>query len=49
MLRRNIDISLGLVNNALGTVTKIMAHHISVQFDNTNCEHDIERVKSNSL
>ena len=33
MLRRNIDVSSGLVNGAVGTVIAIKAHHITVQFD----------------
>ena len=46
MLRRNIDMQNGLVNGALGTVKKIQKHHINVQFDNGNSEHNIERVES---
>ena len=46
MLRRNIDMQNGLVNGALGTVKKIQKHHITVQFDNSNSVHDIERVQS---
>ena len=33
MLRRNIDTRSGLVNGALGTVTAIRTHHVTVQFD----------------
>ena len=46
MLRRNIDVSSGLVNGAVGTVIAIKAHHITVQFDGRPQPHDVERVKS---
>ena len=46
MLRRNIDVSTGLVNGAVGTVIAIKAHHITVQFDGRQEPHNVERVKS---
>ena len=44
MLRRNIDVSTGLVNGAVGVTIK--AHHITVQFDGRQEPHNVERVKS---
>ena len=46
MLRANVDTDHGLVNGALGTVKRIQWHHVTVLFNNTNCTHDIEKVKS---
>ena len=46
MLRRNIDVSSGLVNGAVGTVIAIKAHHITVQFDGRPEPHNVERVRS---
>jgi hypothetical protein len=46
MLRRNIDVSSGLVNGAVGTGIAIKAHHITVQFDRRPQPHDVDRVKS---
>ena len=46
MLHRNIDISSGLVNGAVGTVIAIKAHHITVQFDGRPEPHNIERVRN---
>ena len=46
MLRRNIDVSTGLVNGAVGTVIAIKAHHITVQFDGRQEPHNVERIKS---
>ena len=45
MLRRNIDTKAGLVNGAIGTVTAIAAHHITVKFDHLSESFDIEKVK----
>ena len=44
MLCRNIDVSSGLVNGAVGTVIAIKAHHITVQFDGRPESHNIEGV-----
>ena len=46
MLKRNIDIEVGLVNGAIGTVIAISARCISVQFDHINDPCDIEKVKT---
>ena len=46
MLRRNINIEVGLVNGAIGTVIAISARCISVQFDHINDPCDIEKVKT---
>ena len=53
MLRRNIDITLGLVNGAIGTVTSVkfsidqpnVAESITIQFDDARV-HQLTRVKS---
>uniref|UniRef100_A0A1X7TXA6 DNA helicase Pif1-like 2B domain-containing protein n=1 Tax=Amphimedon queenslandica TaxID=400682 RepID=A0A1X7TXA6_AMPQE len=46
MLRRNIDVTVGLVNGAIGTVMGIYATHISIKLDNIDVPCDIERVTS---
>ena len=46
MLCRNIDTSKELVNEAVGTVVSIKAHHITVQFDNVPEPYQVEKVKS---
>uniref|UniRef100_A0A1X7T2L0 ATP-dependent DNA helicase n=1 Tax=Amphimedon queenslandica TaxID=400682 RepID=A0A1X7T2L0_AMPQE len=46
MLRRNIDVTVGLVNGAIGTVMGIYATHISIKFDHIDVPCDIERVTS---
>uniref|UniRef100_A0A1X7UP61 Uncharacterized protein n=1 Tax=Amphimedon queenslandica TaxID=400682 RepID=A0A1X7UP61_AMPQE len=46
MLRRNIDVPLGLVNNAIGTVMGIFASRISINFDHIDVTCDIERFTS---
>uniref|UniRef100_A0A1X7SQS6 ATP-dependent DNA helicase n=1 Tax=Amphimedon queenslandica TaxID=400682 RepID=A0A1X7SQS6_AMPQE len=46
MLRRNIDVTVGLVNGAIGTVMAIYATQISIKFDHINVPCDIERVTS---
>uniref|UniRef100_A0A1X7TCG3 DNA helicase Pif1-like 2B domain-containing protein n=1 Tax=Amphimedon queenslandica TaxID=400682 RepID=A0A1X7TCG3_AMPQE len=43
MLRRNIDVTVGLVNGAIGTVMGIYATHISIKFDHIDVPCDIER------
>ena len=49
MLRRNIDTRSGLVNGALGTVTAIRTHHVTVQFDGRRQPYQVERVKGRFL
>ena len=49
MLRRNIDTRCGLVNGALGTVTAIRTHHVTVQFDGRRQPYQVERVKGRFL
>ena len=46
MLHRNIDVSSGFVNEAVGTVISIKAHHITVQFNGRPEPHNVERVRS---
>ena len=46
MLRRNIDTEKGLVSGAIGTVKRIEAGVIAVQFDNIDSEYSVEKVKS---
>uniref|UniRef100_A0A1X7UWN8 OTU domain-containing protein n=1 Tax=Amphimedon queenslandica TaxID=400682 RepID=A0A1X7UWN8_AMPQE len=43
MLRRNIDVTVGLVNGAIGTVMGVYATHISIKFDHIDVPCDIER------
>ena len=45
MLRRNIDVKVGLVNGALGTVTAITSSCVCVKFDHLDEPCDIQRVK----
>lgn len=52
MLRRNLDVSKGLCNGAIGTVTnliydhfnKLIIRYITVKFDNCDVEYNIERI-----
>ena len=46
MLRRNIDVSRGLVNAVVGTVIAIKAHHITVEFDSRPEPHNVQRVRN---
>ena len=46
MLRRNIDTKIGLVNGAIGTVTKVTMTTVTVKFDKIDALYDVERVKS---
>uniref|UniRef100_A0A1X7U662 DNA helicase Pif1-like 2B domain-containing protein n=1 Tax=Amphimedon queenslandica TaxID=400682 RepID=A0A1X7U662_AMPQE len=46
MLRRNIDVTVGLVNGAIGTVMGIYATCISIKLDHIDVPCDIERVTS---
>uniref|UniRef100_A0A1X7U2A6 ATP-dependent DNA helicase n=1 Tax=Amphimedon queenslandica TaxID=400682 RepID=A0A1X7U2A6_AMPQE len=46
MLRRNIDVTVGLVNGAIGTVMGIYATIISIKFDHIDVPCDKERVTS---
>ena len=44
MLRRNIDVTVGLVNGAIDTVMGIYSTRISIKFDHIVVPCDIERV-----
>ena len=44
MLRRNIDVTVGLVNGAIGTVMGIYATRISIKLNHIDVPCDIERV-----
>ena len=44
MLRCNIDVTVGLVNGAIGTVMAIYSTRISIKFDHIDVPCDIERV-----
>uniref|UniRef100_A0A1X7UDE1 ATP-dependent DNA helicase n=1 Tax=Amphimedon queenslandica TaxID=400682 RepID=A0A1X7UDE1_AMPQE len=48
MLRRNIDVTIGLVNGAIGTVMGINASHVYLCYTNDHIDApcDIERVTS---
>uniref|UniRef100_A0A1X7V0G4 OTU domain-containing protein n=1 Tax=Amphimedon queenslandica TaxID=400682 RepID=A0A1X7V0G4_AMPQE len=46
MLRRNIDVTVVLVNGAIGTVMGIYATRISIKLDHIDVPCDIERVTS---
>uniref|UniRef100_A0A1X7U3C9 DNA helicase Pif1-like 2B domain-containing protein n=1 Tax=Amphimedon queenslandica TaxID=400682 RepID=A0A1X7U3C9_AMPQE len=46
MLRRNIDVTVGLVNGAIATVMGIHATRISIKFDHIVVPCDVERVTS---
>uniref|UniRef100_A0A1X7V6S3 ATP-dependent DNA helicase n=1 Tax=Amphimedon queenslandica TaxID=400682 RepID=A0A1X7V6S3_AMPQE len=46
MLRRNIDVTVGLINGAFGKVMGIYATRISIKFDHIDVPCDIERVTS---
>uniref|UniRef100_A0A1X7U9Q5 ATP-dependent DNA helicase n=1 Tax=Amphimedon queenslandica TaxID=400682 RepID=A0A1X7U9Q5_AMPQE len=46
MLRRNIDVTVGLANRAIGTVMGIYATCLSIIFDHIDVPCDIERVTS---
>uniref|UniRef100_A0A1X7VXB4 OTU domain-containing protein n=1 Tax=Amphimedon queenslandica TaxID=400682 RepID=A0A1X7VXB4_AMPQE len=46
MLRCNIDVTVGLVNGAIGTVMGIYATPISIKFDHIDVPCDIERITS---
>ena len=46
MLRRNLDITQGLVNGAIGTVTSIGSWLVKIKFDRLVEEYKVEMVKS---
>ena len=46
MLRRNIDIKIGLVNGSLGSVQAINSDYITVKFDHLDKAYHVEMVKS---
>uniref|UniRef100_A0A1X7TFF0 Uncharacterized protein n=1 Tax=Amphimedon queenslandica TaxID=400682 RepID=A0A1X7TFF0_AMPQE len=43
MLTRNTDVTVGLVNGAIGTAIGIYATHISIKFGHIDVPCDIER------
>ena len=45
MLRRNVDVKSGLVNDAIGTVVAISPTRIAVKFDHLTDTRDIEQVR----
>uniref|UniRef100_A0A1X7VK01 ATP-dependent DNA helicase n=1 Tax=Amphimedon queenslandica TaxID=400682 RepID=A0A1X7VK01_AMPQE len=49
MLRYNIDVTVGLVNGAIGTVMVIYATRISIKFYHIDVPCEIERVTSRSM
>ena len=44
MLRRNIDVTLGLVNGAMGTVVGIYSTHLLIKFDHIDKPCQIEKI-----
>uniref|UniRef100_A0A1X7V6R8 Uncharacterized protein n=1 Tax=Amphimedon queenslandica TaxID=400682 RepID=A0A1X7V6R8_AMPQE len=46
MLRHIIDVTVGLVNGAIGTLMGIYGTHISIKFDDIDKPCDIKRVTS---
>ena len=44
MLRRNIDVTVGLVNGAINTVMGIYSTHISIKLNHIDVPCDIDRV-----
>ena len=44
MLRRNIDVTMGLVNGAMGTVVGIYSTHVLIKFDHIDKPCEIEKI-----
>ena len=44
MLRRNIDVTMGLVNGAMGTVVGIHSTHVLIKFDHIDKPCQIEKI-----
>ena len=44
MLRRNIDVTMGLVNGAMGTVVGIYSTHVLIKFDHIDKPCQIEKI-----
>lgn len=49
MLRRNINVTAGLVNGAIGTILDIFPSRVSIKFDHIKVPCDIERVRGKFL
>ena len=49
MLRRNIDVTMGLVNGAMGTVVGIYPTHVLIKFDHIDKPCQIEKITTNFM
>ena len=48
MLCRNIDVTMGLVNGAMGTVVRIYSTHVLIKFDHIDKPCQIKKITTNS-